>query len=305
MKRRNFIQQGAYASSALLLPAALNTGEAITKAHTGKPFKMNYAFHDGMFKYNAGKEFTDQIRYGYDQGFRAIEDNGMMDRLPGDQEKIGNLLTHLNMSMGVFVHAFDHWPVSTSLCSGNAEWRDKFLKYTREAIDVSKRCTGKLITVVPGNYDRSIPFDYQTTHVIEALKPAAEILEPHQIVMVLEPLSDTPDLFLRHSSQAYAICKAVNSPSCKILFDIYHMQRNEGDLIKGIDRGYDEISYYQIGDNPGRNEPGTGEVNYKNIFKHLFNKGYKGMLGMEHGNSIPGKEGEAALIAAYREADSF
>ena len=258
-----------------------------------------------MFKNSAGKDFTDQIRYGYDQGFRAIEDNGMMDRLPADQEKIGNLLTKLNMSMGVFVQAFDHWPVSTSLCSGNAEWRDKFLKYTREAIDVSKRCTGKLITVVPGNYDRAIPFDYQTTHVIEALKPAAEILEPHQIVMVLEPLSDTPDLFLRHSSQAYAICKAVNSPSCKILFDIYHMQRNEGDLIKGIDRGYEEISYYQIGDNPGRNEPGTGEVNYKNIFKHLFNKGYKGMLGMEHGNSIPGKEGEAALIAAYREADSF
>jgi hydroxypyruvate isomerase len=305
MRRRNFIQQGVFASSALLLPATLPPEETYKKTHSDKPFKLNYAFHDGMFKNSAGKDFTDQIRYGYDHGFRAIEDNGMMDRLPGDQEKIGNLLTKLNMSMGVFVQAFDHWPVSTSLCSGNAEWRDKFLKYTREAIDVSKRCTGKLVTVVPGNYDRAIPFDYQTAHVIEALKPAAEILEPHKIVMVLEPLSDTPDLFLRHSSQAYAICKAVNSPSCKILFDIYHMQRNEGDLIKGIDRGYEEISYYQIGDNPGRNEPGTGEVNYKNIFMHLFNKGYKGMLGMEHGNSIPGKEGEVALIAAYREADSF
>jgi len=124
-------------------------------------------------------------------------------------------------------------------------------------------------------------------------------------VMVLEPLSDTPDLFLRHSSQAYSMCKSVNSPSCKILFDIYHMQRNEGDLIPGIDRAWDETAYYQIGDNPGRNEPGTGEVNYKNIFKHLYAKGYKGMLGMEHGNAIPGKEGEAALIIAYREADSF
>ncbi len=305
MRRRNFIQENIVAGSAMFLPATLLTEAANKETQSDKPFKLNYAFHDGMFKNSAGKDFTDQIRYGYDQGFRAIEDNGMMDRLPADQEKIGNLLTKLNMTMGVFVQAFDHWPVSTSLCSGNAEWRDKFLKYTREAIDVSKRCTGKLITVVPGNYDRTIPFDYQTAHVIEALKPAAEILEPHQIVMVLEPLSDTPDLFLRHSSQAYAICKAVNSPSCKILFDIYHMQRNEGDLIKGIDRGYEEISYYQIGDNPGRNEPGTGEVNYKNIFKHLFNKGYKGMLGMEHGNSIPGKEGEAALIAAYREADSF
>lgn len=305
MKRRNFIQQGITAGSAAMLPTVLLTEHIVKEKNTDKPFKLNYAFHDGMFKNNAGKDFSDQIRYGYDQDFRAIEDNGMMDRSPEDQEKIGNLLTKLNMSMGVFVHAFDHWPVSTSLCSGNKEWRDKFLKYTKDAIDVSKRCTGKLITVVPGNYDRSIPFDYQTAHVLEALKPAADILAPHQIVMVLEPLSDTPDLFLRHSSQAYAICKAVNSPSCKILFDIYHMQRNEGDLIKGIDRGYDEIAYYQIGDNPGRNEPGTGEVNYKNIFKHLYNKGYKGMLGMEHGNSIPGKEGEVALVTAYREADSF
>ena len=289
----------------MMTPLAIIAEETKKKPETGKPFKLNYAFHDGMFKNSAGKDFGDQIQFGYDLGFRAIEDNGMMDRTPEEQEKIGNLLTKLNMSMGVFVHGFDHWPVSTSLCSGNAGWRDKFLKYTKDAIDVSKRCTGKLITVVPGNYDRSIPFDYQTAHVFEALKPAAEILAPHQIVMVLEPLSDTPDLFLRHSSQAYAICKSLNSPNCKILFDIYHMQRNEGDLIAGIDRGWDEIAYFQIGDNPGRNEPGTGEINYKNIFKHLYNKGYKGILGMEHGNAIPGKEGEAALVAAYREADSF
>jgi len=305
MKRRNFIQQGVTAGGAMLAPMTLLAGEPKQKWETGKPFKMNYAFHDGTFKNSAGKDFGDQIRYGYDMGFRAIEDNGMMDRSPQDQEKIGNLLTKLNMSMGVFVHGFDHWPVSTSLCSGNAEWRDKFLKFTRDAVDVSKRCTGKLITVVPGNYDRSIPLDYQTIHVIEALKPAAEILDPHQIVMVLEPLSDTPDLFLRHSSQAYAICKSVNSPACKILFDIYHMQRNDGDLIPGIDRAYDEIAYYQIGDNPGRNEPGTGEINYKNIFKHLYNKGYRGMLGMEHGSAGPGKDGESALVTAYREADSF
>jgi len=305
MRRRNFVKKGAAASFAWFLPAHLLSDDLNKKGETDKPFRLNYAFHHGMFKAHAGNDLIDQINYGYDRGFRAIEDNGMMDRTPQEQERIGNQLTKLNMQMGVFVNAFDHWPVSTSLCSGNKEWRDKFIKFTREAIDVSKRCTGKLITVVPGNYERSIPFDYQTANVIEALKPAVDILAPHQIVMVLEPLSDTPDLFLRHSSQAYAICKAINSQSCKILFDIYHMQRNEGDLIKGIDRGYEEIAYYQIGDNPGRNEPGTGEVNYKNIFRHLYDKKYKGILGMEHGNSIPGREGEDALISAYREADSF
>jgi hydroxypyruvate isomerase len=86
---------------------------------------------------------------------------------------------------------------------------------------------------------------------------------------------------------------------------MYHMQRNQGDMIPNIDRAWDEIGYFQIGDNPGRKEPGTGEVNYKNIFKHIYEKGYKGVLGMEHGNAKPGKEGELALIKAYREADSF
>jgi hydroxypyruvate isomerase len=305
MRRRNFIQQGIAAGGAMLTPMALFAGAGDQKPETGKPFKLNYAFHDGMFKNNAGKDFSDQIRYGYDLGFRAIEDNGMMSRSPEEQENIGNLLTKLNMSMGVFVLGFDHWPPATTLTSGNKEWRDKFLKSAREAIDVSKRCTGKLITVVPGNFDRTIPMGYQTANVMESLKPAAEILEPYKIVMVLEPLSDNPDLFLRHSAEAYAICKSLNSPSCKILYDMYHVQRNDGDIIPGIDRGYDEISYYQIGDNPGRNEPGTGEMNYKNIFKHIYSKGYRGMLGMEHGNAFPGKEGEAALVASYRDADSF
>ena len=86
---------------------------------------------------------------------------------------------------------------------------------------------------------------------------------------------------------------------------MYHMQRNTGNIIQMLDWCYDEIAYYQIGDNPGRNEPTSGEVNYKNIFKHLYEKGYKGMLGMEHGNAKPGKEGEMALIKAYRWSDDF
>ena len=152
---------------------------------------------------------------------------------------------------------------------------------------------------------RHLPIGIQTGNVIEALRKGAAILEPHGIVMVLEPLSDTPDLFLRNSDQTYAICKAVNSPSCKILFDMYHMQRNEGNVIHNIDLTWNEIAYFQIGNVPGRNEPGTGEMDYKGIFKHIYNKGYKGVLGMEHGLSLPGKDGEMALIKAYRESDSF
>lgn len=306
MQRRKFMQQTVLAGGSILAAtasmASTGPGDILDE---NKPFQCNYGIHDGMFKNLAGPDFIEQIKFAYSIGFRAIEDNGMMSRTPEMQSKIGDTLAKLGMTMGVFVNQFDTWPVKTSMTSGDKAWREKFIQFCKESVEVAKRCHAKWITVVPGNYDRTLPEGFQTANVIECMRRGAEILEPHGLVMVMEPLSDTPDLFLRRSDQTYAICKAVNSPSCKILFDMYHMQRNQGDMMPQIDKAWDEIGYFQIGDNPGRKEPGTGEVNYKNIFKHIHAKGFRGVYGMEHGMAGTGKEGELALIKAYREADSF
>jgi len=304
MKRRDFITRTlATAASSLVL------GNAVAQPQpkaipAGATFKLNYAPHDGMFKNNGGENFIDQIKFMADQGFRAIEDNGMLQRPVAEQEKIGKTLTALGMTMGVFViDGGDNWKVS--LATGKQEFKDNFIKTCKQSVEVAKRVNAKWATVVPGFFERKIPMGIQTANVVDALRRGAEILEPNGLIMVLEPLSDTPELFLRFSDQTYEICKAVKSPSCKILFDIYHMQRNEGNLINNINSCWDEIAYVQIGDNPGRKEPTTGEINYKNIFKTLYDKGYKGVMGMEHGNSKEGKEGELAVIKAYRESDSF
>ena len=306
MERRKFIRNSFLAGAATVTVgqsfAANKNGISLTE---NKPFNLDYAFHDGMFKNNAGEDFLEQIKWAYDQGFRSIEDNGMMSRTVEQQKKIGDLLAKLGMKMGVFVITSDSWHWKTSLTTGKQEFIDRMMKDCKEAIEVAKRCNAKWMTVVPGNFDRTQSHDMQTANVISALRKGAAILEPHGLVMVLEALSDNPDLFLRGTHQSYMICKAVNSPSCKFLFDMYHMQRNEGNIIANIDKVWDETPYFQIGDNPGRKEPGSGEMNYKNIFKHIYNKGYKGVLGMEHGNAKPGKEGEMELIKAYREADSF
>ncbi|HRO70998.1 MAG TPA: TIM barrel protein [Chitinophagaceae bacterium] len=304
MNRRNFVRNGLLAGAAVTTHPQI-FGKSNNMDIADKPFNLNYAFHDGMFKNLGGNDFIDQIKFAYDKGFRSIEDNGMMSRPVEQQKKIGETLAKLGMTMGVFVITSDSWHWKTSLATGKQEWIDKMIRDCKEAVEVAKRCNAKWATVVPGNYERTLSFEYQTANVITALRKGAEILEPHGLVMVLEPLSDNPDLFLRHSDQTYMICKAVNSPSCKILFDMYHMQRNEGDIINNINKSWDEIAYFQIGDNPGRKEPTTGEMNYKNIFKHIYNKGYKGIMGMEHGNAKPGKEGELALIEAYRSVDNF
>ena len=280
------------------------TFASISGPSNSTQFKLKYAPHFGMFKNSVGDDLLDQIRFMADQGFTAFEDNGMMGRDTALQTKIGETLSALNLTMGVFV-VDKGGNMANTLAAGKPEFIDIFLNGCRKAVDVAKRVNAKWMTVVPGGFERNLPTGIQDANVIEALRRGAEILEPHGLVMVLEPLSDSPDLYLRTSEQTYMICKAVNSPACKILYDIYHMQKNEGNLIRNMELTWDEIAYIQTGDNPGRKEPTTGEINYKNVFRFIHDKGYQGVVGMEHGISIPGIEGEKRLVEAYREVDSF
>jgi hydroxypyruvate isomerase len=259
-----------------------------------------------MFEKNAGTDPVSQLNYMADQGFTAFEDNGMKDRDKTTQEKMAMAMAKRGILMGVFVAHKIYWS-EPNLASGAKAYRDEFLKDIQNSIEVAKRVNAKWMTVVPGHLDLRKDMGYQTANVVETLKMASGLLELHGLVMVLEPLNfrDHPGLFLTGSAQSYAICKAVNSPSCKILFDIYHQQIQEGNLLPNIEACWDEIAYFQIGDNPGRKEPTTGEINYRNIFKYIHSKGYRGVLGMEHGNSKPGADGETAVINAYREVDNF
>jgi len=281
--------------------AYANNSSKINEPHK---FNLKYAPHLGMFKELAGEDPIDQINFMADQGFTAFEDNGMMKRDVALQTKMGETLAKRGMTMGVFV-IDKGGNMANTLAAGKQEFIDIFVDGCKKAVETAKRCNAKWMTVVPGGFERNLPTGVQDGNVIEALKRGAEIFEPHGLVMVLEPLSDSPDLYLQNSDQTYMICKGVDSPSCKILFDIYHMQKTEGHLIHNMGLTWDEVAYIQIGDNPGRKEPTTGEINYKNVFKWIHEKGFTGVLGMEHGNSKEGKVGEQAVIDAYKHEDAF
>ena len=303
MKRRNFIQNSTLTAASLM---AVNPLFSNNNSNPNHVYNLNYAPHFGMFKNHAGSDIFNQLEFIKDQGFTAFEDNGMKNRDAKTQEKIGNFLSNNNMKMGVFVAHKIYWN-EPNLASGDLNKRSEFLNDISNSIEVAKRVNAKWMTVVPGHLDLRKDMNYQTQNVIETLKQASEILEKHDLTMVLEPLNfrDHPGLFLTESPQAFQICKAVNSKSCKILFDIYHQQIQEGNLIPNIEASWNEIAYFQIGDNPGRNEPTTGEINYKNIFKYIYDKGFNGVLGMEHGNSLKGLEGELKLINSYKKVDNF
>jgi hydroxypyruvate isomerase len=194
-----------------------------------------------------------------------------------------------------------------SFVTRDKEIRDMLTQRMKQGVETSKRVNSKWALVVPGRFDESLAWEFQTSNVIDNLKFCMDICEPAGLIVVLEPLNpkDHPGLFLTRIPQAYQICKAVASPCCKILNDIYHQQISEGNLIPNIEAAWEEHAAFHVGDNPGRKEPGTGEINYKNIFKFLYQKGYRGALCMEHGHSLPGKEGERAVIHAYRACDDF
>lgn len=308
MQRRTFLKSSTAAAGALITGgmAHASADSASAPDQAKHQFKLKYAPHFGMFRNSAGEDLLDQIQFMSDVGFTAMEDNGMKGREISMQEKIASKMASLGMEMGVFVAHTIYWS-EPSLTSGDEEKLDQFLKEIRESVEVAKRVNARWMTVVPGFVDLKQDMGYQTAHVIEAMRRASDILEPHNLTMVMEVLNfrDHPGLFLNKVSQAYMICRAVDSPSCKILDDLYHMQIHEGNLIPNIDLAWEEIGYFQTGDNPGRKEPTTGEINYRNVFRHIHEKGYSGIIGMEHGNSMAGKEGEQAVIDAYVQSDQF
>ncbi len=301
MDRRDFLSASAAAAAGLAAGSA--SGKAQAMSEQRKPFTLKYAPHFGMFS-SVGNDI-DQLKFAADEGFTAWEDNGMAGRSPEDQEKIAREMGRLGMTMGVFVvNMGTAWKPTFS--TGNKDTREQFLDECRAAVDVARRVNAKWMTVVCGTLDGRLEHARQLAHCIDQLRFGAEIFEPHGLVMVLEPLNhrrDHPGMLLARSSDAHLVCRAVNSPSCKILFDIYHQQITEGNLIPNIDMSWDEIGYFQVGDNPGRKEPGTGEINYGNVFGHIRERGFAGVVGMEHGNSKGGQEGERAVIDAYRAAD--
>ncbi|MEM1183386.1 MAG: TIM barrel protein [Planctomycetota bacterium] len=303
MDRRGFLASAAGAGVIAATGTSSGTSQP-ARARSSGSFGMHFAPHFGMFKSLGGDDLVAQLEFAASEGFTAWEDNGMSGRSSSDQKRIARAMNDLGMMMGVFVlNPSTAWGPTFS--RGNASDRQKFLDETKAAVDVAKTVNAKWMTVVPGKRENRLDEGYMTAHAIDQLRAAAEILEPEGLVMVLEPLNprNHPDMLLAKMAHAFAICRGVDSPSCKILCDLYHQQITEGNLLPNVDRCWDEIAYFQIGDNPGRKEPTTGEINYANVFAHIKQRGFRGVLGMEHGNSKSGADGERAVIEAYRACD--
>jgi hydroxypyruvate isomerase len=297
MQRRQFV-------ASLLLGGLGVAGVTARGADQKGPFMLGYAPHFGMFKHSAPGGLINELEFAHEQGFRCWEDNGMVNRSLEEQKAVSSCMEKLGMKMGVI--SAKTGIQSLNFASRDRAARDLVLQQVRDSVEVAKRVNAGFMTLVSGQADPRWPREIQLANCIDLLRRASEIVEPHNITMVMEPLNrfrNHPGSFIQTVTEGYLVCRAVDHPNCKVLYDLYHQQIAGGNLIPLFDLCRDQIAYLQVGDNPGRKEPGTGEINYAKVFRHLLDSGYKGIIGMEHGNAGEGMDGERSVIAAYRRLD--
>ena len=286
--------------------AALATGRwSFGREEAAAPFRSKFAPHLNLLP-TAPEGFLPQLQFAYDLGFRAWEENWLSRQSPETQEEVGDFCKRKGIELGVTVISGGQ---GVKFYAPTEEGVEKVLADMKTGVELAKRTGQTNMTMIPGCRDEETPREKQLEGAVDLMKRCCDVIEEHGVVMALEPLSHGvgggPPL-LRSFEDGHRLCELVNRKSCKLLADFYH----EGEIgyrdsvIENAEKVWDQVSYVQYGASPGRKEPGTGDIDYVALTKWIRDKGYTGIIGMEHGASKKGPEGLDALVAAYRRIDA-
>jgi len=164
-----------------------------------------------------------------------------------------------------------------------------YLDEITQFVRVAKKMGGALPIIFPGARHANLPWETQRANLVKGLRLAGDIAKEYGAVLTLEPEDqyEAPNMAIHQASEAFPIVEEVAHPNVKICFDIYHLQLSEGNITNNLKTGLEKdwIRLVQIGESPGRKEPGTGETDYAHIFRTLRAAGYKGYVDTEHGTT--------------------
>ena len=303
MERREFLRATSAAAGGLSAvggPAALAQGTAT--APSAKPYKLRYACELNWFEKEMS--FAQRLDLFKSHGFTAVEYNGLLKHEVAEVEQLRKDLDASGMDFGIFVANPGGWDRSGVV---DPKQHPAFLEEVQKTIRYHKIIKNRAVTTLTGMTLPGVSRSTQRRSCVEGFKKAADLLAGTELALVAEPLNhiDHPGFFMTRADELAEVVSQVNSPNVRMLYDLYHLQVTQGNLIRDFQLYYDVVGYIQTGDVPGRKEPGTGEVNYRNVLKAIYDKGYRGIIGMEHGWSVPGMEGFLRCVKAYRDADQF
>ncbi len=243
-------------------------------------------------------------------GLTAVEyscagqpDCGLLHKTPAEVSALRAQAEHHGLELGVFV-ANPGNARGAGLC--NPRDRAAFLSEIAKAVEYHKLLGNRSCTVLVGPQTDGIAREAQRASVVEGLKRAAELVARLDLTWVVEPVNriDAPRYFVSDSDEAAEIVTAVGSDRVKMLFDVYHQGMSGENVAGQIARLHACIGYYQLGDAPGRREPGSGTLDWIAILRAIHATGYAGPVGLEHWLSVSGEAGLANCLAAYRDVDA-
>ena len=282
--RRQFLQTAAGSVAGATLLGAVTEGQPATAAEAdpqtsqavAQPGRTpNTPFAVNVEMWFGNRSFLEKIELAAEMGFPAIE------FWPFENKPLKEAAELLKRRQ-VAVSQFTAWPFGKELNNPQSN-HDAFVRKIEESCDVADQLDCKLFTVVLGDDIEGLTKAEMHEAAVRGLRRAAPICEKRGKTIIVEAMNprNHPGHCLYGSTDAINICKAVGSPSVKINWDLYHMQIVEGDLCMRMREGFDYIGYLQLADNPGRHEPGTGEINYTRVFREIKALGYQGYVGLE------------------------
>lgn len=302
MERRGFLNIATAAAGGLATFGVEARASQTAQEPAGRPFKLRYACELNWLD----KELTvpQRLDLFHKHGFQAVEYNGLLRHPLSEVEQIRKELDARGMDFGIFVANPGGWNRAGVV---DPAQHPAFLEELRKTLEYHKVIRNKSVTTLTGPALPGVSRSTQRRSCVLGFKKAAEVLAGTELALVVEPLNhiDHPGFFMTRADELAEVIAQVGSANVRMLYDFYHLQVTQGNLIRDFLQYYDLIGYIQTGDVPGRKEPGTGETNYRNVFKAVYEKGYRGIIGMEHGWSAPGMDGFLRCVLAYRRADDF
>lgn len=258
---------------------------ALAKPAPAANFKLSVRV-EPLFPKLTLKERVEQVALAGYQGFE------FGDWRAADAAEITPLKNKLGLECACLVGNRGVNPKGMGLCDP-AE-REGFLAEIKASTEAAKRFESSRLVVLTGNKVAGMPREQQRASIVEGLKRAADIASANRIQLIVEvlntlakveplnPVENHANYYLNSTREAFAIVRAVGSPHVKILFDFYHVQIMEGNLIETLRANIADIGHFHIGDVPARHEPGTGEINYRNVFQAIRATGFRDFVAMEY-----------------------
>lgn len=310
LNRRDFLQGAVTAMSALSLSGGITLAEATDRSEKGERGRsLRFVPYFDQFRLLGAGGIREQVAFLSERGFTSLDDRNFRNRPTDVQREIVEALAAHGMRLGTIQGLVEFR--GASIASTDPTIREASHRELEAALDAGRDAGAEFVTHIPGRFIRSRNRGHRCPLIVDEHAMAAEAARTRGVTLLLEPVNlsttrgtRTSSMLVRMLEEAFQLCEAVANPHLRVLCDVYEWCQTLGradvqKLLPVLELGWEHLGAVQMGDFPGRKEPGTGTFDFVTLLEFLEARGFSGPVSMDHGASRPGRDGELAVLKAY------